>query len=409
MENLKRAVIWGAGRLGTSKLLCELLGLRYEIMAYCDSNQAKWGTTVNGYEVKSIDETAGMNRAGVFDVIVIAVYDVERIRAIRKVIEEWILPAGPVEVYAYGEIGGELEAVYLSRIHTALDFAEYRIDYRGQFRIWLDNILTEVDYWVNSVAKEKARFREDYCGRLCNTAFVSEFSGDVNFLSNYLCGMDHPVVYDIGCGLVPRFGEVLPNGRRITMTRIDPLAYFYNVVNEKYAPDGAYKKVVFGMFEYFSRYFAKDSADAVLINNALDHCIDPYKSIVESLAVLKPGGILYLNHTRAEGVNEKYYGLHQWNLDYTGKGDFIIWNYGAAVNVSERLGEIADIKLTHIETDVRVEMVKKRDFETGRYVDTADEMENMAFIIGELMRKLSDPAHNLAFGNMLMDDMEECR
>lgn len=118
--------------------------------------------------------------------------------------------------------------------------------------------------------------------------------------------------------------------------------------------------------------------------------------------VLKPGGMLYLNHTRAEGINEKYDGLHQWNLDYTEDNDFIIWNYGSAVNVSRKLGNIASISIHHSNGWVCVEMIKKKDFVPEQYIDADNEMEYMAFIVNRLMEKLSDPLFNKAFDSMLI-------
>lgn len=404
MEGIKKkAVIWGAGTLGTSKLLCELLGQRYELVAYCDSDQTKWGTKAYGYTVKSVSEIMELGSAGAFDVIVIAVYDVVTVSEIKAIIKEKLGSAGVVGILAYSEIADELEGAYISRMHRTLDFTRYQINYKEQFDIWLDNIMSEVDYWVNRVAKENAPFRDDYCKRLDNDAFQSELTGNIDCLTDYLCQIKEPLVYDIGCGLAPRFGEILPDGSRISLVEIDPLAYFYNTVNAKYAPTGGYKKIAFGMFEYFSRFFERDSADAVIINNALDHCIDPYKSIVESLMVLKPGGMLYLNHVRAEGINEKYDGLHQWNLDYTEDDDFIIWNYNSAVNVSQKLGNIVSINVHHGNGWVWVEMIKKKDFVPGQYIDADNEMEHMAFIVGRLMEKLSDPRFNRVFDSMLMD------
>lgn len=404
MEGIKKkAVIWGAGTLGTSKLLCKLLEQRYELVAYCDSDQTKWGTKANGYTVKSVSEIMELGSFGAFDVIVIAIYDVETVTEIRTIIKEKLGSAGVVEIFAYSEIADELEGTYISRMHETLDFTRYQINYKGQFDIWLDNIMSEVDYWVNKVAKENASFRDEYCKRLDNNAFRSELTGNIDRLTDYLCQIKEPLVYDIGCGLAPRFGDILPDGSRISLVEIDPLAYFYNTVNAKYAPTSGYKKIAFGMFEYFSRFFDRDSADAVIINNALDHCIDPYKSIVESLMVLKPGGMLYLNHVRAEGINEKYDGLHQWNLDYTEDDDFIIWNYGSAVNVSQKLGNIASISIHHSNGWVCVEMIKKKDFVPEQYIDADNEMEHMAFIVGRLMEKLSDPRFNRVFDSMLMD------
>ncbi len=403
MENTKRVVIWGAGTLGSSKLLCELLMQRYEIVAYCDSDQTKWGTKVNGYVVKSVDETMELGKTEAFDMIVIAVYDAAVVSEIKTLIEEKFGMVRPVETVAYSEIGAGLEGAYIAQMQKTLDFTRYRIDYKGQFDIWLDNIMSEVDYWVNRVAKEGAQFRDDYLRRLENNSFQSELTGETDALSDYLCRITNPLVYDIGCGLAPKFGEILPNGNKISMVEIDPLAYFYNAVNARYASTAGYKKIVFGMFEYFSRFFDRDSADAVIINNALDHCIDPYKSIVESLMVLKPSGMLYLNHTRAEGINEKYDGLHQWNLDYAENGDFIIWNYNAAVNVSQRLDNVASIRLNHTGGSIQVEMIKKKDFALEQYADAGDEIENMAYIIRRLMEKLSNPEFNRIFDRMLVD------
>lgn len=402
MESMKkRAVIWGAGTLGSSKLLCELLGQRYEIVTYCDSEQAKWGKKVNGYTVKSVGETMQLGSAGAFDVIVIAVYDAAVISEIKAIFQEKLGSSGFAEIVAYSEIAQELEGEYISRMHETLDFTKYQIDYKEQFTVWLDNIMSEVDYWVNKVAKENAPFRDEYCKRLDNNAFRSELTGNIDRLTDYLCQIKEPLVYDIGCGLAPRFGDILPDGGRISLVEIDPLAYFYNTVNARYAPTSGYKKIAFGMFEYFSRFFDRDSADAVIINNALDHCIDPYKSIVESLMVLKPGGMLYLNHVRAEGINEKYDGLHQWNLDYTEDDDFIIWNYDSAVNVSQKLGNIASISMHHSDGWVCVEMIKKKDFVLEQYIDADNEMQYMEFIVNRLMEKLSDPLFNKEFDSML--------
>ena len=98
--------------------------------------------------------------------------------------------------------------------------------------------------------------------------------------------------------------------------------------------------------------------------------------------------------------------MHQWNLDYTEKGDFIIWNYNTAVNVSQRLKDVAAIRLSHTGNNVQVEMTKKKDFVIEQYVDTGDEIENMAFIVKRLMEKLSDPMTNGIFNSMLMGGLQ---
>lgn len=405
----ERIVIWGTGIIGSSKLLVDLLKTEYEIIAYCDSDKAKWGKCVNGYWVKSFEEIEELNREGAFDLILIAVYNPETAASIRKTIEMELTIEKPIEMCEYSSIRDKIENTYIAETQKTLDFSKYKIDYIGQAEIWLENLMSEVVFWINQVARENAGGRKGYCKRLYNKDFESDLSTNTAFVSDYLCNATTPLVYDIGCGLAPRFGEYLQNGNRISLVEVDPLAYFYNYINKKFAPT-EYKEIVFGMFEYLSKFFTKGSADAVIINNALDHCIDPFKSILESLMILKTGGILHLNHGRAEGINGKYMGLHQWNLDYTEQDEFIIWNYHAAVNVSESLRDIASIQVYHSTENtsrddqyVCVEIIKKKDFRMEQYVDVKYEMENMAYIIDKLMEMISNPEINKVFERMLME------
>lgn len=80
----------------------------------------------------------------------------------------------------------------------------------------------------------------------------------------------------------------------------------------------------------------------------MDHCIDPFKSILESLFILKPNGILHLKHRRAEGVFENYSSLHQWNIDYTDEMDFIIWNYDMAKIINKLIMIFADTNFNKV-------------------------------------------------------------
>ena len=191
------------------------------------------------------------------------------------------------------------------------------------------------------------------------------------------------------------------------MTGIDPLAYYYNEINKECAPY-SYRSIEFGMFEFLSAFKEKQSADVVIINNALDHCIDPYKSILEALRILKVNGLLHLNHGRAEGVNGKYEGLHQWNLDYNEKDEFIIWNNDMAINISEKLRNVADIIVTHSDDSeereqqfICVEIIKRKEIVPVTQDEIVVDLNRIAFVLGKIMNKWASPVNNTEFGSML--------
>ena len=132
-----------------------------------------------------------------------------------------------------------------------------------------------------------------------------------------------------------------------------------------------------------------------IVDNALDHCIDPWRSFVESLYVLKQNGHMFLNHRRAEAVYENWTGLHRWNIDCV-NGELLIWNRENAINVTERLKEIAEIyvrydeQITTRETqNVGVQVIKKKDFQLEQFLDMTQESAILTKCIEKLMEKLA--------------------
>lgn len=182
----------------------------------------------------------------------------------------------------------------------------------------------------------------------------------------------------------------------VKLVPVDALAHFYNVINDR-IQDG-YKKDYrcrFGLFEFLGNTFGRNYADYIIVDNALDHCIDPWRSLVECLYVLKTDGRMYMNHRRAEAVYEGWSGLHRWNIDCDG-GDLIIWNKENAVNVTERLKEIADISVTYDDAggvrerqNLGVRIVKKKDFELSVFLGLHKENAVLTGMVDRLMEKLS--------------------
>ena len=156
------------------------------------------------------------------------------------------------------------------------------------------------------------------------------------------------------------------------------------------------------MFEFIANFYDENFCDGILINNALDHCIDPYKSIIECLYVLKEGGTMRMRHHRAEAVYGSYCGLHKWNLDYNSNDEFIIWNQANAVNISNCFKKIADIKIVHSDDNsqrddqfIAVDITKKKSFDLEDFFDLKKERRQLAFLVECLMNWIAE--HNYYF------------
>ena len=94
--------------------------------------------------------------------------------------------------------------------------------------------------------------------------------------------------------------------------------------------------------------FPANHYDAVHARNTLDHSYDPMAAILGMVAVAKPGGIIILDHTANEAVNEGYKGLHHWNFFIE---DRALWlsNRRGHRNVIAELGSA--IEVAHLERD----------------------------------------------------------
>lgn len=353
------------------------------------------GGVIGNIPIISPDELKQLCYEDKIDCIIISVKKEEHINQIRKALLG-ILPE-KIDVLDGIEFINGQQNDYLIKVRNTLQY-HWEIDFESQASIWIQNFMSEVKFWIHDVANPEGIFRLDYNNRLFNLEFV-KLDGSCASLASMLD--ENSIVMDIGCGLVSKYGKRLPNSKEIQLLAIDPLAAFYNIINEKYLSGRSSDKCChFGMFEFMANFFAENYSDAIIINNALDHCIDPYKSIIECLYILKKGGIIHLNHRRAEAVFENYHGLHKWNIDYDNNNNFVIWNNENAVNVSQCLKDIADIKVTHSddhlvrsEQFVIVDIVKLDDFNLEKFFDIKKDMHYLTSFIENLMDWI---AHNVS-------------
>ncbi len=278
----------------------------------------------------------------------------------------------------------------------------YNVHFESLFTRWLDNILSEVDFWKNQVADIDGRWHSTYKEKY----IPKEFSCDR--ISDEAIGSDS-VILDVGCGLLSQYGT-LKEGKKLNVMGIDPLAYFYNTINsryfEKYNIKYTMPNIRFGILEILSLFIPAGTADIILVDNALDHCFDPYIAIIECLKVLKLGGAFSTNHRIDEACNECYSGLHQWNITCV-DDELIIWNNESYVNISERLDKWIDFEIHRTESNMNssfgtivCNMRKKCELPNV----LSEGISNYSgVIINGLMDKLAD----LKFAQKMMDIMKD--
>lgn len=387
----KRFGIWGAGDCGRGigNILQEL---GYELKAYFDGNSKKWGEQIGDVSVFAPKELCKMANQGI-DVIIIGVDN----------------QAAEDEIFqTIGRIMGEsYKNITLWNCKTARNFFykeymivmkekmvyQWNVDFLSHSADWLNNIDSEVRYW-QGVCTGEGGAHDNYLVRARNKDFTA-IDTSIQMIENDLVAGD--VVVDLGCGLITMYGACAKNGR-LRMISMDPLAPFYNRMNHIYLPEEANdaKACKFGMFEFVDSFLPEEYANCVIINNALDHCIDPYRSIVKCMNVLRVGGILHLSHRRAEAVYEGWQGLHKWNVDYNSENELILWNKTNAVNISKALADVAQITLSHSGEEVNADEtfviadIKKICHTEEKTSDYKRDRDELAYLFDALMDKFAD-------------------
>ena len=135
--NRDRIVLWGAGRLGR-KTLAGLRRLGQEPIAFCDSNRAIWGTTIDGIPVVSIEEASTVHGADATFVITIwGPHDSETMADRRQRLIDLgcssVVPFGPL-FWQYPDVFGSYYA-----FHPAHRTLEQAAEIRRAFALWADD------------------------------------------------------------------------------------------------------------------------------------------------------------------------------------------------------------------------------------------------------------------------------
>ena len=320
----KKCIVWGCGTVGS--FVQEYLEEDgYTVVAYCDT--FKTGK-INGYDILNVEGARELCSKDDTIEIIIAIWN----KQINNEIEHLIKATFPNGIYY--KLGTDVAKLVLQKYHEEMIY-KWNVTLQDEFEEWINQIDTEVEFWTKSVVDKNGKFHNGYVNNRKNTMFEHEVLKDLV--------KEGDVVLDIGCGCVSKYGDTLKNGKHIELIPVDALAHFYNRMNS-YVKDGLKEdyQCRFGMFEFMGYVFGENYADAIIIENAIDHCVDPFRSLVECLYSLKVDGTLYMAHNQAEALNACWTGLHRWNVDCI-EGAFVFWNKENAINVSETLKKLSFI------------------------------------------------------------------
>lgn len=167
---------------------------------------------------------------------------------------------------------------------------------------WERALEEELGFWRWSL--EQGRFRE----RLQRNPLQKELA---ELLQGRVRGPAEALVLDVGSGPLTTVGTVWTQPMRVMA--IDPLADRYNALMDEMGIKPPVRPVM-GSAEKLSSIVAAESADLLVMNNALDHSFQPLQCVMNLVAAARPGGFVYLSHFANEAEKENYSGLHQWNI-----------------------------------------------------------------------------------------------
>lgn len=220
---------------------------------------------------------------------------------------------------------------------------------------WLKGIMYEVAFWNNVY-----RWKHTFNGMMGWSNYGGKIELEDFDANSFLLGLNHPVVLDVGSGMSYAPGNHLSTNEQlypIDLHYVDPLATYFNAILKRYRRN--LPAIEFGMMEYLSDFYSSNSIDMVIIQNALDHSSAPIKGIIEALHILKPGGVLYLNHHLNEAEAEHYKGFHQYNIMQE-DDSLIIWNNNSRCDINSLIESFADVTVNYNSATRHVTAVIKK-------------------------------------------------
>lgn len=236
------------------------------------------------------------------------------------------------------------------------------MDYEDYFRVWISGIRDEIVFWNNYVSNEGGSYFYSFEKTVsANRKF--ELDEDI---PKEFYGKKYKFI-DVGSGPFSRCGSV-SDKVMLNTTAVDPLAYAYNMIKEKFHVDNGIL-LENGFVELLDKKFKTNTFDMVHMSNSLDHCFSAVDGIYQLLYICKIGGKIILRHHENEAEREKYKGLHQWNLSLNNaENSFIVWREGYRFDICDIFRDYANFELIRDVQEKdghwvynKVVMIKKKD------------------------------------------------
>jgi len=194
----------------------------------------------------------------------------------------------------------------------------------------------ESGYWSDWLAGRGGKWADEFTRR-----FDPEAEVDDPELRTVLATLPPGArVLDVGAGPASTVGTRF-EGEPVHLVAVDPLAEEYDrsLAREGLVPPVRTQPVA---GEELTARLGADRFDVAYSRNALDHAVDPAVVVDEMVDVVRPGGIVVLDHVQNEGERNGYEQLHQWNFDVA-DGHLVVWRNDRRVDLTERLRDRADV------------------------------------------------------------------
>jgi SAM-dependent methyltransferase len=216
--------------------------------------------------------------------------------------------------------------------------------------IWAGALEDEIAFWRECLRTQGGKWPDNHRFRLDPESLIQEH------ITKHLTGIGSRVrLLDVGAGPLTIVGKRWP-GHDLELTAVDALADTYDALLREFKikPPVRTRRCD---TERLSDEFMENSFDVAYALNTLDHSYEPLQAIRQMVEVVRPGGIVLLQHYPNEAERESYDGLHQWNFDWV-NDDCVLWRPNAKWFLREELAGQATVTGTKAD-DVVTVVIKK--------------------------------------------------